>query len=1255
MAALTDVQREALLQKDGQTYQLMEQTRHVLERPDLYIGSVEQDVYRLFVAEPDAENKKVGHRLVERDVRISQGVYKIYDEIQVNASDAVVDAIHKRQTDSSVVPPTRIDVKLQGNTIEVTNWGESIPVALHPEHKVWIPTMIFGTLLTSANYDDSKERVTGGRNGIGAKATNLFSTSFEIEVVDHRRQKKLTQRWTQNMSVAEPPKVTSCTKKPYTRVRFTPDYQRFGMTVDGQPGMNPDLRACIRKRVLDLAGCTPSSIKVYLDGKRLGIQNFKQYAEIYTASVCDESQIRQATQGKKPKLIGYRPNDRWEIWVTEAPNHQFRQVSFVNGVCTSRGGRHVDYLGNRIAKAVAAKLNSMRGVSGLKPAHVKSHLSLFVNCQIVNPAFDTQSKECLTTPMTKFGSACVVADQAWETFIDKVAKGPVGQLARAYKTFASTNLLKKSDGTRAVSLRDIPKLHDANLAGTRRSVECTLIVTEGDSAKSSVLSAMEVLGRQKYGVFPLRGKLLNVRDATLSQLLQNTEIHQLKKILGLKQDTVYTSLRPLRYGSVMCLCDSDVDGSHIQGLFLNFIAFYWPELIKLGFVCSMYTPRVRVFRGPRCVHEFYSDQEYEVWWDTVKDDPATKRLKVKAYKGLGTSTAAEFKHYFRQNRRVVFQMDSKASEALTLAFGPNAAPRKPWVQTRKPALDLTKTLLPVTEFVHTGLVHYSIASNERSLAGFDGLVPVQRKILWAMLDRNVTEEVKIFELAGMISSRAKYHHGDSSIQGAIFGLCRNFVGTNNINLLYPGGQVGSRRQGGKDAAQGRYVSSRLEPVTKLLLQATDNPLLTPTEVDGKQVEPEVFLPVLPLVLVNGASGIGTGFSTSVPRYAPDQLISWLRQMIAMAGQGQDPQVVLDAIQPDLQPHFRGFKGSVLLTTKPCNPWITQGVFVRTANPRTVVVTEIPVGVWKEDYERDLDKAADPENKGFLQAWQRLDGDDTDTVRLEVTVTPAFFAAHQVDNQLPDQVWYKWLKLTNSTSVRTSNMHLYDPLGNVVQFPRAKNILLAFFRWRLLYYRQRRAYLLGTLQQQIDKADQQIKFIEAVTSLALVLYPNRTDKQIHADMLEAKFTGDPTCQPIALRRVTDAEIAACFADQVKDAAIYAQYQPGPPGPPGPSGSSRSAEQKTTPDFSYLLDMPVRSLTTAKMQRLEAKRQQLQEQKNLLSSQDAYILWDQDLQALSTHLSSQPSSSDNPKSAKVRLAAEVDGVSATPVRKKLASRQ
>jgi len=750
--------------KDNEQYDSMEHKEHILNVPDTYIGSVEPSVVEnVWVC--NSENV-----FINKDIEISTGFFNICNEILTNAADQCPRTREYANKDKTVQTTTTIKVTLneETNVITVQNDGDGIPVTIHEKKKIYVPELIFGQLLTSSNYNNDKKRRWGGKNGYGAKLCNIYSTLFELETVDHRRGKKFKQVWKNNMSEPEKKaKITKCSDKAYTKITFLPEYSRFGM----MNGLEGDIINLIRKRVYDIAGCTPRNVSVYFNGKKLAVKDFPMYVEMYTG------------KQKDLKRVYEKPNDNWEITACASPDGTFKQVSMVNGICTINGGKHVDYIANKICKDLVKKINGKSG--SIKTSHVKSNLWVFINSLIVNPSFSTQTKEELTTPATKFGSKCDLS----EDFIKKLAKTEITDRAKLMKSFHDKSGLSKTDGKKTKSIRGIPKLDDANWAGTNKSQQCTLILTEGDSAKSLVLSAIGIIGRDKYGVFPLKGKLLNIRDATVKKISDNVEIQSLKKILGLQQNT--KSTKDLRYGRVMIMTDQDLDGYHIKGLLMNMFSCSWEDLLKEGFLVTMYTPLVKVSKGKKVIEHFYNQSDYDQWKDTQL---TLKGYDIKYYKGLGTSTKDEAIEYFKNLHVVEYEWDEKSAEMIDLAFNKKKAnKRKKWLSHYNKddvinPLDKTATF---ENFINKDLIHFSNYDNQRSLPSMcDGFKPSQRKAFHTFVEKNIVKDMKVATTTGYVTTETEYHHGEVSMQETIVGIANDYVGSNNINLFAPKGQFG---------------------------------------------------------------------------------------------------------------------------------------------------------------------------------------------------------------------------------------------------------------------------------------------------------------------------------------------------------------------------------------------------------------------------------------------------------------------------------
>lgn len=349
-----------------------------------------------------------------------------------------------------------------------------------------------------------------------------------------------------------------------------------------------DIASLFRKRVYDVAGCTPHGdkhgIQTYLDGKKLDVRCFEDYIKMYTQS---------------REMFYEKINDRWEVGISFTDGDGFKQCSFANAINTIKGGSHVGVITDQVVSAVLKRVGSKnKGGIDLKPVHIKNHLWVFVNALIENPSFDSQTKETLTTKTVKFGSGYDLRDST----IQKVVKsGVVDNILQFAQMRSKLDLGKKfrSGGGKNQRVLGIPKLEDANDAGGDNGKDCTLILTEGDSAKAFAVAGLSVIGRDRFGVFPLRGKLLNVRDASHQAIMANSEIQNIIKIMGLDLKKEYErSIDTLRYGSVMIMTDQDFDGSHIKGLLLNMFEHWWPSLAKRpGFLKEFVTPIVKATKS----------------------------------------------------------------------------------------------------------------------------------------------------------------------------------------------------------------------------------------------------------------------------------------------------------------------------------------------------------------------------------------------------------------------------------------------------------------------------------------------------------------------------------------------------------------------------------------------------------------------------------------------------------------------------------
>lgn len=1026
-------------------YVKLTQIEHILARPDTYIGNPNKSVKERWIVNEENKCELLA-------TNISDGAMKCVDEILTNARDRIVEQSLENKCNE-------IRVNIEGNIITVMNNGDGIPILPHEEYEnIYIPELIFGHLLTSTNYDDTQTRVAGGRNGLGAKLTNVFSTKFEIETIDHKRKKKYVQTFEKNLSVINNPTISSYSKKPYTKVSFELDWNKFNMN-----NIDTEFVSTIRKRVYDIAATIPSfcsKTKVYYQDNLVDINTFDKYMSLFY---------------EFDKMIYEVVNDRWKVGIAILPHNGFHHVTYVNSMPTYNGGTHLNYITDQICKKVVEQIKTKNKITTIKPIHVKEHIVVFIDSLIENPTFNSQTKEELTTPIKDFGSTCVISQK----MIDRILKSGIINVLIDLQKMKDNSTMNKTDGKKVNKIRGLPKLEDAEYAGTVKSKQCMLILTEGDSAKASAMAGLSVIGKKEYGIFPLKGKLLNVRDASNAQILKNEEIQNLKKILGLKQGEKYENTSQLRYGKgIIIFTDQDVDGSHIKGLLMNFIHHFWPSLVlEHDYISCLTTPIVKAFKGKE-KQVFYNLSSYEEWKKNIEN---IKGWNIKYYKGLGTSTSQEAKEYFvdMKNKLIIYEKDDLSENSFELAFSKEKANmRKEWLKNydKNEIISNDVKRINYTDFINKELIHFSNDDTHRSIPSvIDGLKPSQRKILYGAFMRQLDKsEIKVSQLSGFVSDKACYHHGEASLNGAIIGMASNYVGSNNIEWLVPNGQFGTRIQGGKDHASPRYIWTSINKVITKIIRKEDNDILEYNNDDGIVVEPTNYLPIIPMVLVNGAEGIGTGFSTNIPPYNPKELIDILKTKLKGNSYNFDT----------IKPYYRGFDGNIVLNED--KSYMISGNY--NINKKKVTINELPIGLWTSSYKEYLNDLIE---KKIIEDFT----DDNTDINVEFNVT---------FKTIPEDI-EKILKINKI--VRTSNMHLftseYHNNSHIKKYENIEEIIDDYMLTRIKGYENRKKYQLEKLQEDIKILSNKFRFIEMIIRNELIIN-NRAYKDIIKDLEENKF-------------------------------------------------------------------------------------------------------------------------------------------------------
>lgn len=1031
-------------------YRYKDHVQHILDRPGMYIGNIS----------PISEEKWVleNGRFIRRNLEYIPGFYKIFDEIVTNAAD------HATNYPDNV-KKIRIDIDSEENKIVVWNDGPGIPVEVHKELQIYIPEMCFGKLLTSTNYDDSKTRFTGGLHGEGGKLTNIFSKKFIVETADGKH--KFRQVFQDNMSKRGNPEITKCAKN-YTQITFFPDLNYFKM--NGK--FSADFLKIAEKRAYDISACLPPSVKVYFNGALLPVKKFEQYANLF---IGDKKESK--------RFYEHNADKSWEVIVAISETG-FQQVSFVNGIDTSHGGTHVDYIVNQISKHLRAKRNS----EDIKPHMIRDKLLVFINCKINQPAFSSQTKEKLTTPVSQFATKIDLS----EKFCDNISKEIIQEMQDMAAQKKLKTLAKQTDGAKTAKIHGIANFEDALWAGGARSSECTLVLCEGLSAQALVLAGFNVVGKERYGCYPLKGKLINPKKSE-EQALKNKELNDIKQILGLKQGAKYADVSKLRYGRILVCTDQDLDGHHIKALIANVFHTWWPELLQIrGFFCSLATPIVKISKGNQEL-AFYNLTDYNEW---KQNTPAANSWKTKYYKGLGTSDRDEGQEYFSNlaENLITFSWSGEnCDSSLKLAFSEDKADaRKDWLLNYNPdQMIQRKQATSWNDFIHEELVQFSMADNVRSIPRInDGLKPSLRKILYSAFKRKLSDEIKVAQFSGYISEHTSYHHGEQSLNGAIITMAQNYVGANNINLLVPKGMFGTRSKGGKDAASPRYIYTTLEKITTVIFNQAENALLKYLDDDGTLIEPETYYPILPMILVNGASGIGTGWKSDVPCFNPWDILKILRNWL-----NGDALVIPSEVA--LQPWYRGFKGNIDQVSE--KKYKISGIWKR-ISANEIQITELPIGVWTNSYNDFLEETF-IKRVGKKQPQFEIEDFVNNSTDIVIDFAVKFKKSADLDALIAQNDVENVFHLNEF--VNYNNLILFNSEGKIQRYNSPGEILAEFYDIRLKVYAARKQHLLDAFQKEYDVLYWKVRFIELINSRELIVF-QRKRADVIADLAARNF-------------------------------------------------------------------------------------------------------------------------------------------------------
>jgi DNA topoisomerase-2 len=1058
-------------QNDKKRYEKKDPIEHILLRPDMYVGSTRLRAITEFVAE-----KKQGEwNIYQKEISTSPAILRIFVEALSNAIDNV------ERSRKTKTPCTKIKISLNAITGETSIWndGDIVPIEKDSEQDCYNHSMIFGQLLTGSNYQDSEERVVSGRNGLGIKLTNVFSTTFTVKGFDPKEKKTLSQTWTRNMRETIGPIISKETQltKGYTEVSWTPDFEHFGL----KKGYTDDIIRLYSRYIIDAAML--SKVEVFLNDELIPIKTLTQYSALYD------------TPTNESLLIKTKDS---EVLIT--PAKEYQTISFVNGVYTRLGGQHVDAWAEALFRPIVDKFNeknTKNKTPKINITDVRQFFRLFVVSTVVRPEFDGQDKNKLESP--------VVEAIVKKTHLSEIAKWSVMDNIEDIIRAKELVVLKKAE---KVSKKTKIEGYDrANKSGTKDSTQCTLFITEGLSAKTYVVAGIDEglygkSGRDWNGILPVRGKLLNVRDKPATTIADNKVICSLIHALELRLGIDYqdeNNFKKLNYGRVSIVADADVDGVHIEGLILNFFHSLYPTLLQREqpFVVSMKTPIARIIKKTGDLL-FYDERRFHQFLGEQKS-----KCNVKYYKGLGTTKAEDVPDTFGL-KMVEFINDENSFTSMQKAFHKKYADnRKIWLEQYNPEAytfsldDQGKTTsMSITNFINGELIKFSHADCARSIPnGIDGLKESQRKILYAVKKKNLRfsgKSLKVAQLAGFTAEHSDYHHGENNLLETIIGMAQEFPGSNNIPLLYRDGMFGTRLEGGQDSANGRYIFTKMDALTELIFREEDEPILTYVRDDGGNfIEPEFYVPIIPMMLINGCSaGIGTGFSCKVPCYNPIDMVEaikiWLDNDGEVIIQDPDDPKNIVSLFPEFIPWYRGFIGEIEKNGE--NRFISYGIIEEVKKNSTIEVKELPVSMWTSHFAEFCEDLKTDKKLKSVSNYS-----STKNIHFVLTEDSNFHS--DIDS----------LKL--HSYLYTSNMVMFNEKVQIKKHDTIDSILDNFCRVRFDYYEKRKRQQLDSLEAEIRYLGNKERFVSEVLSKKIKIM-NEKEVDIITELQSRKYDEDP---------------------------------------------------------------------------------------------------------------------------------------------------
>ena len=1025
-----------------------------LQNPSIYVGrcsnvidesyvfnisaDINQSKAKFLKANQNQYKDTLKDKLSIEKLNYSSILLKMIDELLMNCLDNYQASLKGKNK------MTYIKVNVENNIITISNNGNAISLNKTKSldgQSIYNPELIFSKLFTSTHYSKKDENIAG-MNGIGAKIATVFSKELKLKIINNGTLYEQSFKATNKTIEASTPMINKLSTKDKHQQASSKD--KYNESIDNITEITFEAD---KNKIKDLTDAVFNDTIKMLTKRLIDIKLIANSLKIYYNNI---EVLEELTIEKLFNLYSINSFVKFNHGFI-AKSNSFKQFSIINGISVSRGGTHINSIINNITDYVEKKLKrkNLRTI-------IKSSLFIIFISNCKQPVFTSQDKVELDSG---FDSNILTESELKKIYNELNLEQYIKSKEREKLTASNSTTVKR------LQIKD---LTDATYAGTKKSNECVLFLAEGLSALSFAKIGMKtVLDANFYGCYPVGGKILNVRKSKLEKANKNDVLINIEKILGLKANSKNDSLR---YGKVVILKDADTDGAEIMGLIINFFHFQYPELLKRDFLYEFLTPMIKLLipnnhlnryqfnhteniikRATYSIIPFYNEQEFNSFKAKY---PTVNEYKTEYIKGLAGNEDFEVSHYFknRDSNEIELCIDDDLKDTIEIVYGKDASKRKDWmIDSTDKFLNRIKKI-NISDFLNNDVLMFSFENCKRCIpSAIDGLKPSQRKVLWTLMNsKNKDDFKKVFMLTGDTSSFAYYNHGDASMNETIIKLGQTYAGSNNFNIIEPYGFFGSREYLGNDHGAARYIKCRLNPKVFQLIPIIDINLLEANFEDNVKIEPKYFIPVLPLVLINGCCGIGTGYSTYIPMYSMSDIKSFTLHWIKTG----------EFI--NITPKVNSFKGSIKKTD---NGFIIEGVMKKIKDTLTYdlyEITEIPYDISISSFDNILKELYnDKKILNYEYGDKRKNKEGINSVNYIVKVSKGTNL-------------YDLLPMTSKKAM--SNMTLFDSNENIIKYENIEDIFIEWSCKRTELYELRKQYIINNLNDKLKILKNKLRFI-----------------------------------------------------------------------------------------------------------------------------------------------------------------------------------